>query len=210
MTGGFFEALEQSLNFFYTKAMELLQKLLLGGGVLIRSVRSLVIAVCLLVLMHLFVMTIIIVDGHSMDPTLQDHEGIVLNKLARTDTLQRGDIVVFHFPGDPKRNFIKRVTGLPGEAIQVKNGNLYVNNVALEESYLPTDVQTTITDNDFVTTTPVTVPESSYFLSGDNREKSNDSRAFGFVDQRFIIGTAMFSVWPTFEVYTRPYYPPKQ
>lgn len=188
--------------------MNLLEKLLLGGGLLVRSVRRLVLAFAVVILLHLFVMTIIIVDGHSMDPTLANREVITINKIVRMSALKRGDIVVFHDLSYPGRNFVKRVVGLPGETIQIKNGGLFVDGVQLEEAYLPLGVQTNASEYGYVTTNEIKVPEGEYFLSGDNRENSNDSRAFGPVEQRFIVGTAMFSVYPTFEVYTRPYYSP--
>lgn len=180
------------------------QELLLGGGLILRSLRGLIIFFVTLVIIHLFVMTLIIIDGESMNPTLSNREWIFINKIVRTSALKRGDIVVFHDPSYPKRNFIKRVIGLPGETIEVKQGALFVDGIQLEEDYLPADFRTeALQEQD-----KFNVEDGTYFLSGDNRSRSNDSRAFGPIDQQKIVGTAMFSVAPTFQVFTRPYYPP--
>lgn len=183
--------------------MNAIAELLLGGGALVRSLRYLFFFFFSLIVLFLFVIAPISVDGHSMDPTLSNGQWILINKIVRTSTLKRGDIVVFYFPGDPSRRFIKRVIGLPGERIQVKDGALFVNGVELEESYIPADVKTLSEDQ-----SEITVDPNSYFLSGDNREHSNDSRVFGLVDQRMIIGTAMLGIWPNVQVFIRPYYPP--
>jgi len=183
--------------------------LLKGGGFALRFLRETIIFFLLLILTHTFVATIIVVDGTSMIPNLKDREIIVLNKLSRNLALKRGEIVVFHYPGDPRRNYIKRVIGLPGEKVEIKDGILYINDNPLKEEYLPPE---------FRTETPnqihLKVQEGSYLVLGDNRPGSNDSRYFGPVEQRFIVGTALMSIrfnglkkLPEFHVFSLPYYP---
>jgi signal peptidase I len=183
--------------------------LLKGGGFALRFLRETIIFFLLLILTHTFVATIIVVDGTSMIPNLKDREIIVLNKLSRNLTLKRGEIVVFHYPGDPRRNYIKRVIGLPGEKVEIKDGILYINDNPLKEEYLPPEFRTETPNQ-----THLKVQEGSYLVLGDNRPGSNDSRYFGPVEQRFIVGTALMSIrfnglkrLPEFHVFSLPYYP---
>ncbi len=101
---------------------------------------------------------------------------------------QRGDIVVFRFPNDPSRDFIKRVIGLPGETVEVRNGQVYINGQPLDEPYLR--------ERPSYTFQPVTVPPGHYFVLGDNRNNSSDSHIWGVVPESNIIGKAWFSYWP--------------
>jgi signal peptidase I len=101
---------------------------------------------------------------------------------------QRGDIVVFRFPNDPSRDFIKRIVGLPGETIEVRNGQVYINGQPLEEPYLR--------ERPSYTFQPVTVPPGHYFVLGDNRNNSSDSHIWGVVPEGNIIGKAWVSYWP--------------
>ncbi len=101
---------------------------------------------------------------------------------------QRGDIVVFRFPNDPSRDFIKRIIGLPGETVEVRNGQVYINGQPLEEPYLR--------ERPSYTFQPVAVPPGHYFVLGDNRNNSSDSHIWGVVPEGNIIGKAWFSYWP--------------
>lgn len=130
------------------------------------------------------------VEGHSMEPTLQDGQYLMVTKLAyRFGEPQRGDIVVFPSPQEPDRILIKRVVGLPGEEVSIRDGAVYLGATPLDEPYLDTQHGRTNWG-------PIQVPAGAYVLLGDNREHSNDSRSFGPVSRQDIVGRAWFSLWP--------------
>jgi signal peptidase I len=104
--------------------------------------------------------------------------------------VQRGDTVVFWFPGDPSKSYIKRVIGVPGDMVEVRNGVVYVNGSRLAETYVPPEYR------DHSIMPPERVPEDQYFVLGDHRSSSNDSRAWGMVPRRYIYGKAVFVYWP--------------
>lgn len=122
------------------------------------------------------------VDGHSMDNTLFDGEQLIINPSA---TPGFGDIIVFDYGGT---YLIKRVIGLPGDTVTVNKGTLYVNNIRYEEGYLSPECITKFKDNSFV----VTVGEDEYFVMGDNRDNSRDSRSFGCIPKDAITGVAIW------------------
>ncbi|MFN7975716.1 MAG: signal peptidase I [Acidobacteriota bacterium] len=131
------------------------------------------------------------VEGTSMYPELDDEERILVNKLVyRISDIKRGDVVIFRFPRDTSKSFIKRVIGLPGETIEIRHGLTYVNDVQLPEPYVP-DIYRS--DESFG---PTVVPKQSYYVMGDHRSTSNDSRAWGPVDVRYIYGRAVLKMWP--------------
>jgi signal peptidase I len=131
------------------------------------------------------------VEGTSMAPLLDDHERIFINKFVyRFEPIQRGDVVVFWYPQDRTKSFIKRVVGLPGETVEIRKGNVYINGKLLDEPYLPAQFA------DASSHAPVVVPEGHCFVMGDHRNSSNDSRVFGCVPLRAIYGKAVFSYWP--------------
>ena len=126
-----------------------------------------------------------------MAPLLSDQERIFINKFVyRFEPIQRGDVVVFWYPLDHTKSFIKRVVGLPGETVEIRQGVLYVNGKAIPEPYVPPQYED---NSDFA---PKTVPENSFFVLGDHRISSNDSRVFGPVPSQFIYGRAVFAYWP--------------
>jgi signal peptidase I len=131
------------------------------------------------------------VQGTSMEPLLEDGERIVVNKFVyRFRPIDRGDVVVFWFPGDPSISFIKRVVGLPGDTVEIRTGRLFVNGNAVNESYLPPSFR----DSDNLA--PTEVRKGYYFVLGDHRRSSNDSRSWGEVPERYIYGRAVFRFWP--------------
>jgi signal peptidase I len=131
------------------------------------------------------------VEGTSMLPGLQDQERIFVNKFVyKFEAIQRGDIVVFHYPLDPTKSYIKRVIGVPGDHIRVVEGQVYVNDIPLAEPYVPSEYFDTRSMFE------ITVGENSYFVLGDHRSMSNDSRDFGAVDQKYIFGKAVLVYWP--------------
>jgi signal peptidase I len=131
------------------------------------------------------------VEGTSMMPALADQERIFINKYAyRLGPIERGDVVVFRYPGDRAKNYIKRVIGVPGDHIEITRGLVTVNGNKLEEPYVPAEFR------DQCSMSEVVVPEASYFVLGDHRNLSSDSRDFGMVDQELIFGKAVFGYWP--------------
>lgn len=131
------------------------------------------------------------VQGTSMEPLLADGERIVVNKFVyRFRPIERGDVVVFWYPRDPSVSFIKRVVALPGDSVEMRDGRLLVNGVATPERYLPPGYR----DRDSF---PVTeIANGYYFVLGDHRRSSNDSRSWGEVPERYIYGRAVFRFWP--------------
>src|SRR5260221_8468282 len=131
------------------------------------------------------------VEGGSMEPGLEDQERIFINKLVyRLESIERGDIVVFRYPRDIRKSFIKRVIGLPGDHIHIAYGHVFVNEEQLPEPYVPSDYLDARSYSDIV------VPSNCYFVLGDHRSMSNDSRDFGPVMRNYIYGKAVFGYWP--------------
>jgi signal peptidase I len=135
------------------------------------------------------------VQGTSMLPVLEDGERIIVNKfIYRFHAITRGDVVVFWWPRDPSVSFIKRVVGLPGDSVEVRAGAVYVNGLRLEEDY----VEAKFRDDESYT--PVDVRKGYYYVLGDHRNSSNDSRSWGEVPEKYIYGRAVFRFWPLSKV----------
>jgi len=131
------------------------------------------------------------VQGTSMQPLLGDDERIIVNKLVyRLHPIERGDVVVFWYPRDPSVSFIKRVVGLPGETVELRSGTLYVDGRRIDEDYIDPAFR------EFDSSPPVHVPPGHYYVLGDHRSSSNDSRNWGEVPERYIYGKAFFRFWP--------------
>lgn len=130
----------------------------------------------------------VVVDGSSMEPTLHNRELIIVNRLAfRWSQPKPGDIIVFHLPDVPAKEYIKRVIGLPGDTIEIKGRQVYINDQRIEESYI---AALTISSGKW------TVPDDKLFVLGDNRNDSADSRLWGFVPLEDVIGKALVVYWP--------------
>jgi signal peptidase I len=131
------------------------------------------------------------VQGTSMLPLLEDGERIIVNKLVyRFRPIARGDVVVFWYPRDPSVSFIKRVVGLPGDLVELRQGTLFVNSRSVAESYLAPRYK------DQETHPPVEVKKGYYYVLGDHRNSSNDSRSWGEVPEKYIYGRAELRFWP--------------
>jgi signal peptidase I len=153
--------------------------------------RDLLIAIGLALVIIVFLYQPVKVEGTSMAPLLSDQERIFINKFVyRFEPIQRRDVVVFWYPLDHSKSFIKRVIGLPGESVEIRQGTVYVNGRAIDEPYVPTQYE------DLSDYGPMRVPKDSYFVMGDHRISSNDSRVFGPVASKFIYGRAVFAYWP--------------
>jgi signal peptidase I len=153
--------------------------------------RDLILSLVLAFIFVIFIYQPVQVEGTSMLPGLTNHERIFINKFVyRFEPVRRGDIVVFHFPLDPSKSYIKRVIGLPGETVQVRKGHVYIDGRELKEPYVPSGF---LDDNSYP---PVTLAPDNYYVLGDHRDASNDSREWGPVARRYIYGKAVFVYWP--------------
>jgi signal peptidase I len=153
--------------------------------------RDLAIALGLAIVVMIFLYQPVKVEGTSMYPLLSDQERIFINKFVyRFEPIERGDVVVFWYPLDRSKSFIKRVVGLPGEMIEIRMGHVYINGEELADQYVPAGYL----DGSNSASHPI--PADSYFVMGDHRDSSNDSRVFGPVPRQFIYGKAVFAYWP--------------
>jgi len=137
------------------------------------------------------------VEGTSMMPTLQDQERVFINKFVyKLEPIARGDVIVFRYPRDPAKSYIKRVVAVAGDQVRIEEGVVFVNGHRLSEPYVPPQYEDVRSYPESV------VPPHCYFVLGDHRNLSNDSRDFGAVDEDFIYGKAVFGYWPVTRVGT--------
>lgn len=139
-----------------------------------------------------------LVQGASMEPNFQNGNYLVVDIVSyRFENPARGDVTVFHYPGNRSLYYIKRIVGLPGDKIDLSEGNIFVNGVKIDEKYLPGDTVTdTFTKSEFI------LGADQYFVMGDNRSASFDSRSWGPLLRSDIVGVVKFRVWPPFDVFT--------
>ena len=176
----------------------------------IEFIKVVVISLVIILPIRYFLFQPFYVSGASMEPSFYDHEYLIIDEFTyRFDAPSRGDIVVFHYPLNTNEIFIKRVIGLPGEKIQFKEGKVYIFNDAnpdgsvLDEPYLVSNTETYSYGKDTVTLGP-----GEYYLLGDNRTDSQDSRIFGPVKRNLIIGRVILRGWPLDRagIFTAPAY----
>lgn len=156
-------------------------------------------AIILALIIRTFIVELYIVDGPSMRPTLQHEERLVVNKfIYHVRNPQHGEVVIFRYPRDPSRDFIKRVIGVGGDTVEIKEGHVYVNDEIIREDYILEKTRTEYPKT--------TVPEGTIFVLGDNRGNSDDSRFpdVGFVPLDNVKGKAMLVFWPFDEFKTLP------
>lgn len=163
----------------------------------LRLFRDIFLIIVVFILFGVFFVQPVVVEGTSMLPQLQDGERLLVNKLVyykfqsvSWGHVERGDIVVFWFPNDPDKSYVKRVIGLPGETVDVRNGRVYINGIELNEPYLDTEHNRTLP-----TWPAKKVEDHHYFVMGDNRDNSSDSRYWGLVPEKYIYGKAFFRYW---------------
>jgi len=153
----------------------------------------LVFSVVLAVIVILFLYQPVKVEGTSMMPTLDDQERIFINKFVyrlHFGNVDRGDTVVFWYPNEPTKSYIKRVIGIPGDRVEIDQGQVIVNGQHLKEDYVPPEYR------DQSDWPAHTIPANEYFVLGDHRSSSNDSRSWGLVPRQYIYGKAVFIYWP--------------
>lgn len=156
-------------------------------------IRDLALSVLIAVVLIVFIYQPVKVEGTSMMPGLRDQERIFINKFTYRfgiGTIERGDTVVFWFPGDLSKSYIKRVIGLPGDEVEIDRGIVIVNGKPLAEDYVPEKYR----DNQ--SRPPERIGSNQYYVLGDHRDSSNDSRAWGTVPRQNIYGKAVFVYWP--------------
>jgi signal peptidase I len=159
--------------------------------------RDLIFALMIAALVVVFIVQPVKVEGTSMLPRLHDGERIFVNKLIYYDEyrwapkVERGDIVVFWYPDDPSKSYIKRVVGLPGDTVEVREGVVRINGSDLDETYLEHKYNLSPKNQ-----APIYVRPNYYFVMGDNRDNSYDSRSWGLVPKKYIYGKALFRYWP--------------
>jgi signal peptidase I len=161
--------------------------------------RDLAVALVLALVIIVFLYQPVKVEGTSMAPLLSDQERIFINKFVyRFEPIGRGDVIVFWYPLDRSKSFIKRVVGLPGESVEIRRGHLFVDAKEIDEPYVPPNFF------DGSSYGPIHLGMQEFFVMGDHRDSSNDSRVFGPVPRTSIYGKAVFAYWPVAQFGTIP------
>jgi len=168
-----------------------------GIAAIFDFLQGIVVFLAILVMIYLFIMSPQEINGQSMDPTFHNGEYILTNKVEyKISDPKRGDVVIFKSPRNKDIDYIKRIIGLPGETIRLSNSIFYVNNKKLDESlYLSPDVKT-YGGSYLPENVDITVPAGKYFVCGDNRMHSSDSREFGPIAKGDFIGKALYRYFP--------------
>ena len=164
-----------------------------GRGVSLFWMRDLMLSLIIAAVVILFLYQPVKVEGTSMMPSLVDQERIFINKFIYRfgiGEIERGDLVIFRFPGDVSKSYIKRVVALPGDQVEIVNGAVILNGRRIEEKFVPQEYR------DQQSMRPMVVERQHYFVLGDHRSSSNDSRAWGPVQRDYIYGKAVFVYWP--------------
>lgn len=159
--------------------------------------KMVIISLAIIVPVRYFLVQPFYVKGASMEPNFHENEYLMVDEISyRFNPPQRGEVVVFRYPKDPQEYYIKRLIGLPGETIAIKDGSIYITDQSgltskLEESYLPTEITTVALSEE-----PTQLADDEYYVLGDNRNGSKDSRSFGAVKKSFITGRVFLRGWP--------------
>jgi signal peptidase I len=162
-----------------------------ASSLAISWLRDLALSVVIAIVVILFLYQPVRVEGTSMKPTLIDEERIFINKFVyRFSDVTRGDVVVFWFPRDTTKSYIKRVIGVPGDTVEVTDGTVFVNAKKLYEPYVTEE------NRDHASMEAKELGTDEFFVLGDHRNASNDSRAWGLVPRSYIYGKAVFVYWP--------------
>jgi signal peptidase I len=162
-----------------------------AGEELVAWFKTLTSAAVYATLIVTFVAQVARVEGQSMAPTLADQDRLIVNKLAyQFEDPQVGDIVMLYYPLDPDKSFVKRIIAGPGQTVQIVDGRVYRDGVAVDDEYVPPEFRS---HEDFP---PQRVPEGYYFVMGDHRNNSSDSRHWGMVPKKYIIGKVQLRWWP--------------
>ncbi len=201
--------MSEQKNQFWSVTLSYLKRYMAGAGLaLLEFIKVAVLAGITIALVRYFLFKPFYVKGASMEPNYKDHEYLIIDELNyRLHEPKRGDVVVFRYPNNPKEYFLKRVIGLPGERVKVSEGVVTIYNDAypegfvVKENYIPSDV---VTEGEKI----LSLSNNQYFMMGDNRQNSFDSRRFGPVDENFIVGRTWLRGWPLdrIQVFETPTY----
>ena len=173
--------------------MDLIKK---GLGAIFDFLQSIVVVMALMVMVYLFIMSPQEISGESMYPTFENGEYILTNKVEyKLHDPARGDVIVFKSPSNKDIDYIKRIIGLPGDRVSVMDGHYYLDGQLYKEPYLDSSLYT-FAGSFLKDRTEITVPPGYYFVSGDNRPHSLDSREFGVIPRGDIVGKAFLRYWP--------------
>lgn len=160
------------------------------------------IAILIVAPIRIFIAQPFIVSGASMEPTFHSNEYLIVDQLSyRFEDPQRGEVIIFKYPKNPSTFFIKRIIGLPGETVEIRDGKVFIKNemildgFPIEEPYLKEETSDTLT---------TTLGENEYFVLGDNRKHSSDSRIWGPLDRKFIVGKTFVRLLPITEIKIKP------
>ncbi len=163
----------------------------------VKLVRDIILIIAVFMLLGVFVAQPVVVEGTSMLPVLHDGERLLVNKLVyykfkgvKWGHIERGDIIVFWYPKEPDKSYVKRVIGMPGETVEVRNGKILINGTELSEPYLDKEH-----NQNLPSFPPRKVDEHYFFVMGDNRDNSSDSRYWGLVPEKYVYGKAFFRYW---------------
>jgi signal peptidase I len=163
----------------------------------LKLLRDIILIIAVFILLGVFVAQPVVVEGTSMLPQLHDGERLLVNKLVyykfksvSWGHIERGDIVVFWYPKEPDKSYVKRVIGMPGETVEVRDGKVFINGTELNETYLDAEHNQSLPSFP-----PKRVDEHFYFVMGDNRDNSSDSRYWGLVPEKYVYGKAFFRYW---------------
>ena len=174
------------------------------GNLFFEVIQTIVLALAIFMIVYLFALQPHQVDGSSMVPNFETGEYLLTDKISyRLNPPKRGDVIVFKSPTDRKKDFIKRIIGLPGEDVMIRSGDVYIDGAPLIEQYLPdswyTNAKGFLTEGRLLT-----LKEGEYFVLGDNRDHSSDSREWGPIEKKAIIGRAWVIYWPLKKIGTLP------
>ena len=163
----------------------------------IELIKTVAIVFVLAFIIRYFFIQPFIIEGSSMEPNFHDRQLILIDKITyRFQQPKMGDVVVFESPQNHAIYYIKRIIGLPGDKVSVKNGEVYINNAKITEPYLE-DNQKTIVDGSEAGVLELKVPNDQYFVMGDNRDASSDSREWGFLEKKYIAGKFLLVIYLT-------------
>jgi signal peptidase I len=183
---------------FSTQAEHVKEKPSKGKSTILEIVETIVMTVLIFAAVRLMVQNFRI-EGNSMEPNLHHGQYLIIEKMTyRFSEPKRGDVVVFHYPSNPNRDFIKRIIGVPGDTVQIQRGQVLINGTSVQEPYGPYPAS--------YRWGPGVVGEDQYFVLGDNRNNSSDSHSWGMLPEELIVGRAWFSYWPVTEIGIVPHY----
>jgi signal peptidase I len=156
-----------------------------------------IIALAIIVPIRYFLIQPFFVNGASMDPNFFDGDYLIIDEISyRFNEPKRGDVIVFRYPLDPSQFFIKRVVGLPGETVKIEDGKVFIYSLEIPEERIVLDESAYLKDDYTPGNLEITLEEDEYFVLGDNRMASSDSRKWGELDEKYIIGRAWIRAWP--------------